>query len=232
MIRNSGATSGSFWKTLPGILTALAGLITAIGGLIVVLNQTGIFTPETQGSASNGAADASGGSFSSSQESGSPAADSSAETDDVEDEKVPIPEPIPSGTKEVWLIIDGLEFFSAFEHTEVQVLANVNGTEFIYPSRGGVEWLEVGPSMSPQVFRLPPARDRYVVRFEAKVRVGEGGSPEIRGELKSVTEHVIDVATDIPFTGRYILHTFDPIHRSRSARAEAELLYRITNDPQ
>ena len=33
----------SFWKTLPGILTALATLLTAIVGLIAGLNQLGIF---------------------------------------------------------------------------------------------------------------------------------------------------------------------------------------------
>jgi len=32
----------SFWKTLPGILTAAAGFTTAIAGLIVALNQAGL----------------------------------------------------------------------------------------------------------------------------------------------------------------------------------------------
>ena len=31
--------SGSWWKTLPGVLTAVAGLITAVTGLIVALHQ-------------------------------------------------------------------------------------------------------------------------------------------------------------------------------------------------
>jgi hypothetical protein len=34
--------SGSWWKTLPGILTATAGIITAVTGLIVALNQVGV----------------------------------------------------------------------------------------------------------------------------------------------------------------------------------------------
>ena len=33
----------SFWKTLPGTITAIAGLVTAIGGLIAVLAQLGVF---------------------------------------------------------------------------------------------------------------------------------------------------------------------------------------------
>ena len=33
----------SFWKTLPGTITAIAGLVTAIGGLIAILAQLGVF---------------------------------------------------------------------------------------------------------------------------------------------------------------------------------------------
>ena len=34
--------SDSWWRSLPGILTAIAGIITAIGGLIFALNQAGL----------------------------------------------------------------------------------------------------------------------------------------------------------------------------------------------
>lgn len=37
------SNSESFWKTLPGILTALITLITAIIGLVASLNQIGVF---------------------------------------------------------------------------------------------------------------------------------------------------------------------------------------------
>lgn len=33
----------SFWRTIPGIITAIATLITAIGGFLVVLHQVGVF---------------------------------------------------------------------------------------------------------------------------------------------------------------------------------------------
>jgi hypothetical protein len=36
-------SNGSFWKTIPGMLTAAAGFITAATGLVVALNQTGLF---------------------------------------------------------------------------------------------------------------------------------------------------------------------------------------------
>jgi len=35
--------SESFWKSIPGMLTAAAGAISAITGLVVALNQTGLF---------------------------------------------------------------------------------------------------------------------------------------------------------------------------------------------
>jgi hypothetical protein len=131
-----------------------------------------------------------------------------------------------------WLVIEGMEFFAALPGAQVRVTAYVNGTEYVYPSVGGVEWLEVGPGMSAQKFRLPPADDDYIVRFEAAVRVPQKGKkPQATGTLTSVAEDVVNVATDIPFSGRYILHTFDRVHMARSAQANAELVYRITYDP-
>ena len=35
-------TSGGWWQTLPGLLTAAAGILTAVSGLLVVLHQIGI----------------------------------------------------------------------------------------------------------------------------------------------------------------------------------------------
>ena len=40
-------TNGSFWKTIPGMLTAAAGFITAATGLVIALNQTGVFGART-----------------------------------------------------------------------------------------------------------------------------------------------------------------------------------------
>jgi len=134
--------------------------------------------------------------------------------------------------KDVWMIIDGSEFFAAREGAQVRVIADVNGTELTYPSRAGVEWLEVGPSMSSQLFKLPPTKERYLIRFKADVRVPVRHGEPITGQLTSVKEDVINLATDLPFNGRYVLHTFDPIHRARSADADAQLSYRLTYDPK
>lgn len=44
--------AGSWWKTLPGIMTGMATMLTAIGGLILTLHQTGIIgnanSPQSQ----------------------------------------------------------------------------------------------------------------------------------------------------------------------------------------
>ncbi|MDQ7803678.1 hypothetical protein Q5425_08040 [Amycolatopsis sp. A133] len=37
---------GSFWKTAPGVLTAVAGVITAVGGLLAILFQVGVLGSE------------------------------------------------------------------------------------------------------------------------------------------------------------------------------------------
>ena len=135
--------------------------------------------------------------------------------------------------EELWLTIDRVEFFAAKPGVQIRLTADVNGTQFTYPSRAGVQWLEVGPTMAGQVFRLPPTDRRYVVRFEALVRIpATDTQPEIDGELKSVNEQIIDVTTDLPYSGRYVLHTFDPVHRARSASAEAEVRFRISDAPR
>jgi uncharacterized protein YidB (DUF937 family) len=37
-------SKGSWWHTVPGVLTATAGIITAVTGLIVALHQAGLFS--------------------------------------------------------------------------------------------------------------------------------------------------------------------------------------------
>jgi hypothetical protein len=145
---------------------------------------------------------------------------------------VPLKTPTPTTIPQLWLVIERLEFFSAKPGAQVRVVADINGTEYIYPSLEGVEWVEVGPSMSSQVFKLPPVPDQYIVRFGADVRVPASGSePEILGKLTSVKEDIVNITSNLPYQGHYVLHTFDPVHSTRSANAEAQLIYRITPDP-
>jgi len=41
-------SDGSWWKTLPGVMTAIATMLTAVGGLIMTLHQTGIIGSANQ----------------------------------------------------------------------------------------------------------------------------------------------------------------------------------------
>jgi len=49
---------GSWWQTLPGMLTAAAAFITAGTGLIIALNQAGVFKPSDTRASGGGAAQA------------------------------------------------------------------------------------------------------------------------------------------------------------------------------
>lgn len=37
--------SSSFWRSAPGILTAIAGVVTALAGLVAALSQAGLLSP-------------------------------------------------------------------------------------------------------------------------------------------------------------------------------------------
>lgn len=140
--------------------------------------------------------------------------------------------PERAGSKGAWLVIEGLEFFAAAPGAQVRVTAHVNGVPFVYPSVGGVEWLEVGPGMSAQKFHLPPTREAYLIRFEAKARApARSGEGWTEGALTSVDEHRVRAPQDLPHEGVYVLHTLDPIHRARSASAEATISYRVVETP-
>lgn len=41
-MQQENAPRESFWKTIPGILTAIASLITAVGGFLLIVNQVGV----------------------------------------------------------------------------------------------------------------------------------------------------------------------------------------------
>jgi hypothetical protein len=43
------ARTVGFWRTVPGVLTAIAAVITAVAGLVVALNQAGVFARDGDG---------------------------------------------------------------------------------------------------------------------------------------------------------------------------------------
>ena len=53
MLENKLENKGSWWATLPGIITGAATLITAIGGLIAILGSNGFFAKAKGGGTDN-----------------------------------------------------------------------------------------------------------------------------------------------------------------------------------
>lgn len=125
---------------------------------------------------------------------------------------------MPSNTYK--LRIDRVELFPPSNSAVVQVLAIVNGTQFRYPSIGGVEWMKVAPTMAGQTFRLPSA-ERYELRFEM-LKKEDGASDE----AKLLSVETISFANGST-EGRYALHGFDPASRTRSGEISAEIIYSI-----
>lgn len=81
----------------------------------------------------------------------------------------------------------------------VRVTAIVNGKSHTYPSLAGVDWLDVGPTMSPQSFSVPTAQ-RYEVRFEMEVKTPGSGSPR-----RYVSQETVQIST-LPHTAEYRLY--------------------------
>jgi hypothetical protein len=88
-----------------------------------------------------------------------------------------------------------------------QVFIDVNGTEFRYPSIGGIEWAGIGPGMSSQQFRLPTAKE-YQIRFRVILRVSGMDKELLSQETKFVRS--------FPYSDTYDLH-----ERAGSTRAAA-----------
>jgi len=122
----------------------------------------------------------------------------------------------------VFLIIRNVTAYALEEPVLVRVTAKVNGLAFVYPSGTEAQWIEVGPSMSPQKFALPRSRSGYEVSFTmvAKLRTRE---------VKFISqwkEHV----TLLPFTSEYEVHGFDPQSNSRSATVDAVIMYQLLTE--
>jgi len=125
------------------------------------------------------------------------------------------------------LRILGVSLFPADPSAFIRVTAFVNGTPFRYPSVAGVEWLQVGPSMSPQGFPLPKA-EKYELRFEMDIKSQHSGSTR---EL--VSQQVITIAK-LPTAGEYNLHRKQQqpgVGVTRSASVNAAVRYAVEPAP-
>ncbi|HUP62691.1 MAG TPA: hypothetical protein VNA69_19980 [Thermoanaerobaculia bacterium] len=108
----------------------------------------------------------------------------------------------PKPAEDAWLIVKGVEMYGPYRDAQVKVTAIVNGTEYLYPSVPGVDWLAVGPTMAPQQFKLPrPGPDGYEIRFNMLLR--ESARPEAERSYTSVKSAFV---RSLPFDGGYELH--------------------------
>ena len=128
----------------------------------------------------------------------------------------PLP-PAPKPTGNPHLCITGVNLFPDTPKASVRVTAIVNGTEFVYPSLEGVQWLQVGPSMSPQCFRLPDSINGYQMRFEMTLK-----DRQVTKQMKS-TEVV--QADKPPLNRKYALHVVSSM--TRGADVSAEVLFTL-----
>lgn len=127
-------------------------------------------------------------------------------------------------TAQAWLVIKGINADSLTEkELKVRVTAKVNGVEYVYPSLEGVKWMQVGPEMSPQRFKLSPTAGAYEVSF-----VMEGIYKN--APFKMLSQWVEQVSK-LPFSGKYNLHTFDIRSATRSATVSASIEYEIHTGP-
>ena len=127
--------------------------------------------------------------------------------------------------EKTWVLkILGVTLFPDSPSDQVQVSAFVNGTEFLYPSIGGVEWLKVGPAMAGQTFKLPKA-EQYEVRFEMRKRTGP--DPAV---ARLLSQETVTLAR-VPRRGSYSLHGFDPVGLTRSGTVSAEVLFSFEEAP-
>jgi len=123
----------------------------------------------------------------------------------------------------VWLIVKGVELVLPLgESPRVKVTARVNGSEYVYPSLEGVEWMRVGPEMSAQRFRIPEAKSGYDVRFTMIV---DDGNERVR--MVSMNTNYID---QLPSSSGYSLYRVDD-EATRGASVVAVVKYELTRDP-
>ena len=128
--------------------------------------------------------------------------------------------PVPG---ESWLVIKGVRAYE-LQHAEglaVRVIADVNGIEFVYPSGTQAKWLEIGPNMSPQKFRLPSSTTGYEVSFKMVTKY--------QGQETYMISQWKESIKELPFEGEYNLHDYHPASDTRSGTVSATVIYALVH---
>ncbi len=126
----------------------------------------------------------------------------------------------------VFMKLKAIQLFPDDPSAEVQVVAYVNGTEYVHPSVGGVKWMKVGPDMSEKVIELPKAA-QYTIRFEMNFRSEKklkGATNSVQVKQKASSQWLTPVIR-LPFSEEYKLYLVKD--ESRAASVKAVIPYEI-----
>ena len=139
----------------------------------------------------------------------------------------PAPRPAAQAPTEVWLKIKQVEVFDQrLRQACVRVTAKVNDNEFEYPSVGAAHWVQVGPDMSPGLFRLP-SRDAYTITF---AMVAIANAQDESNEAQFTSQEAVRLHKDqLPHSGKYPLHRLTASPEASSIAAE--ILFDISTRP-
>jgi pimeloyl-ACP methyl ester carboxylesterase len=82
------------------------------------------------------------------------------------------------------LRIDGVELTRGIEQGPVlaKIEININGHRIVYPSYGGVSWMEIGPTMSPGSFPLN-SPNPYVIHFLMWIQLPDGATKKLTNQM-------------------------------------------------
>lgn len=140
---------------------------------------------------------------------------------------------VSANSGRISLTIIGVRLFPDDPNADVQVVAVVNGTSYVYPSVDGVVWLKVGPDMARKIIDLPEA-PIYQIKFQMRIR---GGAKLASNEEQNLhadrseraESQLVNNITKLPFYEDYKLYEVNG--DTRSAAVRAIVSYSITESP-
>ena len=141
------------------------------------------------------------------------------------------PKPIPpaQADSQLYLRISRVALYPDDPTAEVQVVASVNGTEYIFPSVANVKWMRVGPDMNQKIIPLPTA-DVYQITFRMNYRLGRSAGNEEPHKIIRVARQGLPAPTILPHNSEYKLY---PISSATASSAVAAVVtYQVGPDGQ
>lgn len=130
---------------------------------------------------------------------------------------------------QLYLRISRVALFPDDPSAEVQIIASVNGTEYIFPSVANVKWMRVGPDMNQKIIPIPLA-DIYQISFHMNYRSGLSAGNEKPDKLIRTLRQGLPPPTTFPHNAEYKLY---PITSATTSSAvSAVITYQVGTDGQ